>query len=512
MKQVPILVLDFGSQYTQLIARKLRESGVYTEVVPYRESLEDIKARKPQGIILSGGPASVYAEDAYRPDEGIWELGLPILGICYGMQLITQHFGASVVPADHHEYGKAKLKIENDSSIFKGVNDDSIVWMSHGDRAESIPEGFEVVGTSENSPYAAIADDTRKVYAFQFHPEVHHSVEGTAMLKNFAKHICGCDSTWNMGSFAKEKIEGIRTQVGDKKVLCGVSGGVDSSVVAAMLNEALPKEQLICVFVDQGLLRKNEVEDVQIMFKMLDIPLITVDAKAEFMAALEGVSDPETKRKAIGEKFIEIFDVEAKKHTDVAFLAQGTLYTDVIESVSVKGPSKTIKSHHNVGGLPDWMTFELVEPLREIFKDEVRKLGLELGLPKDMIGRHPFPGPGLAIRTMGAVTEEGLHLIRESDAIMQEELRATGYYDKVWQAFTVLLNVQSVGVMGDNRTYDNTVCIRMVESVDGMTATFAHVPHDVLEGMSRMIINEIDGINRVVYDISSKPPATIEWE
>ncbi len=512
MKQVPILVLDFGSQYTQLIARKLRESGVYTEVVPYRESIEDIKARKPQGIILSGGPASVYDEDAYKPDEGVWELGLPILGICYGMQLIVQHFGGEVVAADHHEYGKAKLKIENDSSIFKGVVDDSIVWMSHGDKAEKLPIGFNIIGTSENSPYAAIADDKRKVYAFQFHPEVHHTVEGTAMLKNFAKHICGCGSTWNMGSFAKEKIAGIKAQVGDKKVLCGVSGGVDSSVVAAMLHEALPDEQLICVFVDQGLLRKNEVHDVKVMFKMLDIPLITVDAKAEFMAALKNISDPETKRKAIGEKFIEIFDKEAKKHTDVEFLAQGTLYTDVIESVSVKGPSKTIKSHHNVGGLPDWMTFELVEPLREIFKDEVRKLGLELGLPKAMIGRHPFPGPGLAIRVMGEVNEEALRLLRESDSIMQEELRATGYYDKVWQAFTVLLNVQSVGVMGDNRTYDNTVCIRMVESVDGMTATFAHVPHDVLEGMSRRIINEIDGINRVVYDISSKPPATIEWE
>ncbi len=513
MKTVPIVVLDFGSQYTQLIARKLREEGIYCEIVPFSEEIEKIKEKKPRGIILSGGPASVYADEAYHPDAEIFDLGLPVLGICYGMQLITQHFGGVVIAADHHEYGKAKLMIENkESPIFKDIEDGSIVWMSHGDRVDMLPDEFEMIGYSDNSPYAAIANEKKGIYAFQFHPEVHHTKEGTKLLKNFAKHICEIESTWNMGSFAKEKINAIREKVGDKKVLCGVSGGVDSSVVATLLYEAIG-DQLVPIFVDQGLLRAGEREQVEAMFKQrVGIDLITVDATDEFLDNLKGVSDPEEKRKIIGETFIRVFDREAKRHEGIEFLAQGTLYTDVIESVCVKGPSKTIKSHHNVGGLPEWMTFELIEPLREIFKDEVRKLGLELGLPKDMLGRHPFPGPGLAIRIMGEVTPNELRLLRESDTIMQEELKAWGYYDKVWQAFTVVLNVKSVGVMGDNRTYDNTVCVRMVESVDGMTATFAHIPHDLLESISTRIINEVDGINRVVYDITSKPPGTIEWE
>lgn len=511
MKHVPIIVLDFGSQYTQIIARKLRESGVYSEIVPYNEKVEEILAKTPKGIILSGGPASVYAKDAYHPDAKIFELGLPILGICYGMQLISQHFGGSVIPADHHEYGKAKLNFETPSDIFKDTTNGQIVWMSHGDKVEHIPEGFEKIGTSENSPFAAIANLEKRIYAFQFHPEVYHSQEGSKLLKNFAKHICGCESTWNMGSFAKEQIQKIQDKVGNKKVLCGVSGGVDSSVVATLLAEAIG-DQLVSVFVDNGLLRANEREQVEAMFASRGVPLITVDASEQFLSKLEGVTDPETKRKIIGETFIRVFDEEAKKHDGIEFLAQGTLYTDVIESVSVKGPSKTIKSHHNVGGLPDWMKFELIEPLREIFKDEVRALGLELGLPKQMIGRHPFPGPGLAIRIMGDVNKPDLELLRKADTIMLDVLHATGLYDQTWQAFTVLLNVKSVGVMGDNRTYDNTVCVRIVEATDGMTATFAHIPHDVLETISRRIINEVDGINRVVYDISSKPPATIEWE
>lgn len=511
MKHVPIVVLDFGSQYTQIIARKLREAGVYSEIVPYNEPIGDIVARTPKGIILSGGPASVYAVDAYHPDTTIFELGLPILGICYGMQLISQHFGGSVIPANHHEYGKAKLQFEVENPIFRDTQDGQIVWMSHGDRVENIPAGFEKIATSENSPYAAIADINRNIYAFQFHPEVYHSQEGSKLLKNFAKHICGCESTWNMGSFAKEQIKQIQDKVGNKKVLCAVSGGVDSSVVATLLAEAIG-EQVIPVFVDNGLLRANEREQVETMFKSRGVNLITVDASETFLSKLAGVTDPEKKRKIIGETFIEVFDVEAKKHSGIEFLAQGTLYTDVIESVSVKGPSKTIKSHHNVGGLPDWMKFELIEPLREIFKDEVRALGLELGLPKSMISRHPFPGPGLAIRIMGEVNKPDLELLRKADVIMLDVLHSTGYYDKTWQAFTVLLNVKSVGVMGDNRTYDNTVCVRIVDATDGMTATFAHIPHEILETISRRIINEVDGINRVVYDISSKPPATIEWE
>jgi len=516
MTNVSIIVLDFGSQYTQLIARRLREDKIYCEILPYHTKVADIKAKNPKGIILSGGPSSVYNEDAYEVDKGVYDMGLPILGICYGMQRIAVDFGGSVIRSDHHEYGKAELDIvgypDAVSPLFQECDNDRIVWMSHSDRVDTLPDGFKVIATSNNSPYAAIANDEKSIYAMQFHPEVQHSEEGYLMLRNFAKNICGVTEKWKMEHFLKQQIDSIRERVGDGKVLCGLSGGVDSSVVAAMLYEAIG-EQLIPVFVDNGLLRKGEREQVEQVFKInLKVPLVVVDARESFLSKLAGVSDPEKKRKIIGHTFIEEFEKEAKKHDGIKFLAQGTLYPDVIESISVNGPSEVIKSHHNVGGLPDWMDFELIEPLRELFKDEVRKIGLELGLPESMVNRHPFPGPGLAIRIMGDVNPADLDLLREADVILLDELKASGYYAKTWQAFAVLLNVKSVGVMGDNRTYDNTVCVRVVEAVDGMTATFAHLPHDLLERISRRIINEVDGINRVVYDISSKPPATIEWE
>lgn len=511
MEKSDILVLDFGSQYTQLIARRLREQGVYTEILPFNASLEDIKAKKPKGIILSGGPASVYSSDAYFCEKAVFDLGLPILGICYGMQLMAHHFKASVAPAAHKEYGKADIEIRRESALFRNLPRKQIVWMSHSDRVESLPKGFEILAASGNSPFCALVNEKLQFYALQFHPEVGHSEFGKNILKNFAKYVCNCESIWNMGSFAKTQIEKIRQEVGKNKVLCAVSGGVDSSVVAALLSHAI-RDQVIVVFVDNGLLRDKEREQVEHMFKnILNINLISVDASKIFLSRLKGVSDPEQKRKIIGNTFIEVFEEEAKKHEGVKYLAQGTLYTDIIES-SVVGSSKTIKSHHNVGGLPEKMNLKLIEPLKEIFKDEVRALGLELGLSRELIFRHPFPGPALAIRIIGEVEAKGLDLLRRADLILIEELKSSGWYDKTWQAFCVLLNVKSVGVMGDNRTYENAVCVRVVNASDGMTATFSHLPYELLENISRRIINEVEGINRVVYDISSKPPATIEWE
>jgi len=513
-----ILIIDFGSQVTQLIARRVREAGVYSEIHPYNNiDRAKIEAFGPKGIILSGGPASVTEVTSPRAPDCIFEMGLPVLGICYGEQTMCAQLGGEVQISDHQEFGRAFVDVVDDCGLFEGVwrkGDREQVWMSHGDRVARIPEGFRVVATSEGAPYAAIADDDRRFYAVQFHLEVVHTPHGAKLLSNFAHTICGCAGDWTMAAFKDQAIARIREQVGETgKVICGLSGGVDSSVVAVLIHEAIG-ERLTCIFVDHGLMRQGEAEEVVSLFgDHYNIPLIHRRAEDLFLGKLEGVDDPEKKRKIIGGLFIDVFDEEAHKVGGAGFLAQGTLYPDVIESVSaIGGPSVTIKSHHNVGGLPERMKMKLVEPLRELFKDEVRELGRELGMPDSLVGRHPFPGPGLAIRIPGAITREKLDILRRADAIFREEIQIAGLYDAIWQAFAVLLPVRTVGVMGDARTYDHVCALRAVTSTDGMTADSYPFDHEFLARTGTRIINEVRGINRVVYDVTSKPPGTIEWE
>jgi GMP synthase (glutamine-hydrolysing) len=506
-----IIVLDFGSQYNQLITRRIREFGIYSELLSHKITAEEIKKINPKGIIFSGGPNSVYDKDAFRIDPEIYKLGIPILGICYGMQLMTYNLGGRVEPADNREYGHADIDVTDDQAVmFKELPAKQTVWMSHGDLVREVPEGFKTVATSANCPIASMADDARKFYGVQFHAEVRNTQYGNEILRHFAFDVCEAKANWSMNDFIDMQVQQIRETVGDRKVLLGLSGGVDSSVVGVLLNKAIG-DQLVCIFVDHGLLRKGEAKQVMDSLEgKFGLNIIKVDAQDRFLSKLAGVSEPEQKRKIIGNEFIQVFNDEAQKLKGIDFLAQGTLYTDVIESGT--DTAQTIKSHHNVGGLPEDMHFELIEPLRTLFKDEARDLGEKLGMPEDLVWRQPFPGPGLGIRVIGEITEDKLQIVRDSDLILREEIKKAGLDRDIWQYFTVLPGIRSVGVMGDGRTYDYTVGIRAVNSIDGMTADFARIPWDVLQKISVRIVNEVDHVNRIVYDITSKPPATVEWE
>jgi GMP synthase (glutamine-hydrolysing) len=507
-----LCIIDFGSQYTQLIARRVRDLGVFAEIHPPHTVADVLRVRRPKGIILSGGPNSVYDEGSPDIPQDIFQMGVPMLGICYGLQLLARHFGGAVDQAAKREYGKAQLLPSLDSPIFQEMSAESTVWMSHGDALHEPPQGFEIIAHTANAPICAIADNVNRIYGVQFHPEVVHTSEGNTILHNFLYRVCGCSGGWSTASVIEQSTIDIRERVGSDHVICGLSGGVDSAVLAVLLHKAIGS-QVHCIHIDNGLMRKNESAYVVETFeKHLGIPVQLVDASDVFLSRLEGVVEPEKKRKIIGAAFIEVFEREISRIPDVRYLAQGTLYPDVIESVNFKGPSATIKSHHNVGGLPDTMRLKLIEPFRELFKDEVRSIGVQLGVPERFIGRHPFPGPGLAVRILGEITRERLDLLREVDDIFISTLHEDGVYDEVWQAFAVLLPIKSVGVMGDSRTYENTVALRAVTSVDGMTADWAHLPYATLGKVSNRIINEVRGVNRVTYDVSSKPPATIEWE